>query len=95
MGEIEKGGHLKSQNISIENYPRNTSIEKSHTGSVKISLFRMKKFEINKLMQYDTFFQWSVFEMSHFDSIKAKKLFNHFLPPKILLQHHLTPKNLV
>jgi hypothetical protein len=25
-------------------------------------------------------------------ALKQKKLFNHYLPPKILLQHHLTPK---
>jgi hypothetical protein len=57
MSEIEKVGDLESRNLSIENHLRNTGIEKSHIGLVKISLFRMKKFEINELIQYETFFQ--------------------------------------
>jgi hypothetical protein len=48
MGEIEKVGDLKSQNLGIKNHLRNSSIEKSPIGSVKISPFRMKKFEINE-----------------------------------------------
>jgi hypothetical protein len=47
IGEIEKVGNLKSQNLGIKNHLRNTGIEKSHISLVKISLFRMKKFEIN------------------------------------------------
>jgi hypothetical protein len=43
MGEIEKVGDLESQNLGIKNHLRNI-------GPVKISLFRMKKFEINKLI---------------------------------------------
>ncbi len=74
MGEIEKVGNLESQNLSIKNHLRNTGIEKSHIGSVKISPFKMKKFKINELIQYKTFFQQSIFEMSHFDNIKAKNL---------------------
>ena len=67
MGEIEKGGDLESQNLGIKNCSRNTGIEKSHIGLVKISPFRMKKFEINEVIQYESFFQQSVIEMSHFD----------------------------
>jgi hypothetical protein len=67
MGEIEKVGNRESQNLGIKNHLRNTGIKKSHIGSVKISSFRMKKFEINELIQYETFFQQSVIEMSHFD----------------------------
>jgi hypothetical protein len=74
MGEIEKVGDLKSQNLNIKNHSRNTGIEKSHIGSVKISLFRMEKFEINKPIRNKTFFQQSVFEMSSFDIVKAKNL---------------------
>jgi hypothetical protein len=48
MGEIEKVCNLKSQNLSIKNCSRNTGIEKSLIGLVKISPFRMKKFEINE-----------------------------------------------
>ncbi len=73
MGEIEKVGDLKSQNLSIKNPSRNASIKKSHIGSVKISLVAMKKFELNKPIQYETFFQQPVFKMSHFDIVKAKK----------------------
>jgi len=73
MCEIEKVGDLKSQNLSIKNPSRNASIKKFHIGSVKISPFAMKKFQINKLVQYETFFQQSVFKMSHFDIVKAKK----------------------
>ncbi len=72
MSEIEKAGDLESRSLSIKNGLRNTGIKKSHIGSVKISLFRMKKFEINELIQHKTFFQLSVFEMSHFDIVKAK-----------------------
>ncbi len=56
MGKIEKVGDLESQNLSIKNNSRNTGIEKSHIALVKISPFRMKKFEINKPIQYETFF---------------------------------------
>jgi hypothetical protein len=42
MGEIEKVGDLKSQNLAIENCSRNTGIQKSHIGSVKISPLRKK-----------------------------------------------------
>ncbi len=42
--EIE---NLKSRDLSIENLLRNACIEKSDISSIKISLFRMKKFEIN------------------------------------------------
>jgi hypothetical protein len=57
MGEMEKIGNLKYQNHGIKNHLRNTCIEKSHIGLIKISPFRMKKFEINELIQYETFFQ--------------------------------------
>ena len=50
IGEIEKVGNLESQNLGIKNHLRNTGIEKSHISLIKISLFRMKKFEINKLI---------------------------------------------
>ncbi len=50
MGEIEKVGNLKSENVSIENHLRITGIEKSCIRSVKISPFSMKKFEINELI---------------------------------------------
>jgi hypothetical protein len=73
MCEIEKVGDLKSQNLSIKNPSRNASIKKFHFGLVKISPFRMKKFETNELIQYETFFQQSVFKMSRFDIVKAKK----------------------
>ncbi len=48
MGKIEKVGDLESQNLSIKNCLRNTGIDKSTIGLVKISPFSMKKFEINK-----------------------------------------------
>ncbi len=80
MGEIEKVGYLESQNLSIKNNSRNTVIKKSRIDLVKISPFRMKKFEINKLIQYETFFQQSVF-----DIIKAKMSFKHCLTPKNLV----------
>ncbi len=73
MGEIEK--KVQSQ-ISKSRYQKNkffSGIEKSHIVLVKISLFRMKKFEINEPIQYKTFFQQSALEMSHFDILKAKK----------------------
>jgi hypothetical protein len=57
MGDIEKVGNLESQNLCIKNCSRNTGIEKSHIGSVKISPFRMKKFKINKPIQSETFSQ--------------------------------------
>jgi hypothetical protein len=57
MGKIEKVGDLESQNLGIKNCSRNTGIEKNRIGSVKISPFRMKKFEINEPIQYKTFFQ--------------------------------------
>jgi hypothetical protein len=38
----------------------------------KNSLLKMKRFEINKLIRYETFFQQSV-KMSHFDIVKAKE----------------------
>ncbi len=85
MGEIEKVGYLESQNLSIKNNSRNTGIKKSRIGLVKISPFRMKKFEINKSIQYETFFQQSVFKMSLFDIIKAKMSFKHCLTPKNLV----------
>jgi hypothetical protein len=69
MGGIEKVGDLKSQNLGIKNGLRNSGIEKSLIALVKISLFRLKKFEIKELIQYKTFFQQSVFKMSHFDII--------------------------
>jgi len=53
MGEIEKVGNLASQ------YQK--SFEKSHISLVKIYPFRMKKFDINELIQDETFFQRSVF----------------------------------
>jgi len=48
ISEIEKVGDLKYQNLGIKNHLRNSGIEKSPIGSVKISPFRMKKFEINE-----------------------------------------------
>jgi len=36
-------------------------------------LFRVKKFEINEPIRYETFSQQSVFKMSYFDIIQAKK----------------------
>jgi hypothetical protein len=74
MGEIEKVAILKSLNLCIKNCSRNTSMKKSHTSLVKISPFRMKKFEVNEPIQYETFYQQSVLEMSHFYIIKAKKI---------------------
>ncbi len=74
MSEIEKVSNLKYQNLSIKNCSRNTNIKKFHIGSVKISQFRMIKFEISKPIQNETFFHSSVFEMSHFDIVKAKNL---------------------
>jgi hypothetical protein len=56
MGEIEKVGDLKFCNLGIKNCSRNTGIEKSRISLVKISPFRMKKFEINEPIQYETFF---------------------------------------
>jgi hypothetical protein len=50
MGEIEKVGDLEYQNLGIKNCSRETSIEKSHIGSVKISPLRIEKFEINELI---------------------------------------------
>ncbi len=73
MCEIEKVGDLKSQNISIKNHLINASIKKSHIGLVKISLVAMKKFQLKKLIQYETFFQQPVFKMSRFDFVIAKK----------------------
>ena len=67
MGKIEKVGDFESKNLGIKNHLRNTGIKKSRIGPVKISSFRMKKFEINELIQYESFFQQSVIEMSHFD----------------------------
>jgi hypothetical protein len=69
--------------ISISEIICNISI--SQIGLFKISPFRMEKFEINEQMQNETFLQKPVFEMSHFDIIKAKNL----------ILHHLRPKNLV
>ena len=69
MGKIGKVG-----NLDIENYLQYLTIKKSCISSFKISPFRMKKFEINELIRYKTFFQRSDFEMSHFDIIKAKNL---------------------
>jgi hypothetical protein len=57
IGEIKKVGNLKSRYLSIKNSLRNTGIEKSCIGLVKISPFTMKKFVINELIQYKTFFQ--------------------------------------
>jgi hypothetical protein len=54
MGEIEKKHDLESQ-ISKRNFFF-SCIEKSHIILVKISPFRMKKFEINEPV-YETFFQ--------------------------------------
>ncbi len=50
MGEIEKAGNLESGNLGIQNCLRNTGIEKSHIGVVKISSLIMKKFKIYKLI---------------------------------------------
>ncbi len=50
------------------------------------NLFKMKKFEINKPIRYETFFLRSLFKMSGFDIVKAKKSF---------FMYHLTPKNLL
>jgi hypothetical protein len=74
MGEIEKAGNLESQNLGNKNCLRNTGFEKTHIGSVKIYLFRMKKFKFNELIWNKTLSQWSVFEMSHFDIVKVKNL---------------------
>ncbi len=57
MGGIEKVDDIESRSLSIKNGLRNTGIKNYHIGLVKISLLRMKKFEINKLIQYETFFQ--------------------------------------
>ncbi len=57
MGEIEKVGDLEDQNLNIKNCLRNTGIDKSTIVLVKISPFRMMKFEINKPIQYEIFFQ--------------------------------------
>ncbi len=54
--------------------------------------FRMKKFQINELIWYKTFLQWSVFDMSHLTSFKQKISFSHRLSKKIPFQHCLTPK---
>ncbi len=67
MNEIEKVGNLKYQNLDIKNNSRNTGIEKSCISSVKISMFRMEKFNIIELIWNETFFQQSVFEMCCFD----------------------------
>jgi hypothetical protein len=74
MGEIEKVGNLKYQNLGNKNGSRNISMEKSHISLVKISPFRMAKFEINEWTQYETFFQQSVIKMFHFDIVSAKNL---------------------
>jgi len=67
MGEIQK----KAQSwISKSQYLKNiifSGIEKSRIILVKISLFRMKKFEINKPIRHKIIFQQYVFEMFHFD----------------------------
>jgi hypothetical protein len=52
---------------------RNTGIEKSLIGLVKISPFKMKKFEINEPIRYKILFQQSVFEISQYDNVEAKK----------------------
>ncbi len=62
MGENEKVGELESRKLGIKNHPKNTGIKKSHFVWVKISQFRMKKFDINEPIQYETFFLQSVFE---------------------------------
>jgi len=74
IGEIEKVGDIKSQNLNIGNHSQHLNIEKYYIGSFKISLFRMKKFQNNKLILYKTFFQWFAFEMSHFDILNAKNI---------------------
>jgi hypothetical protein len=63
MGEIEK---TMISNIEKKNF---SSIEKSHIVLVKIFSFRMKKFEINEMIRYETFFQQSIFDMSDVDIV--------------------------
>ncbi len=67
MDEIEKRHDHESQNFDIKTKNNFSGIEKSRIILLKISPFRMKKLEINGLIRYETFFQRSVFEMSHFD----------------------------
>ncbi len=74
MGQIGKVRDLEYQNLNIRNHLQYLNIEKSHIDWFKIFPFRMEKFEINELMQNETFLQKSVLEMSHFDIIKAKNL---------------------
>jgi hypothetical protein len=71
---LKKVGDLKSRNLYIKNCSRNANIKKSHISLVKISPFRMEKFEINESIQNETFFQRLVFEMSRFAIVKAKNL---------------------
>ncbi len=50
MGEIKKVGDLESQNLYIGNHSEYLDIKKSCISSFKISLTRMEKFKINKLI---------------------------------------------
>jgi hypothetical protein len=68
MGEIEKRHDLKTRKLDIEKKIF-SSIEKSCMVLFKTSPFRIKNFQINELVRYETFFQQSVFEMSHFDIV--------------------------
>jgi hypothetical protein len=57
MGKIEKVGNLESQNLSIEKHLKIPILRNIISVLIKISPFRMKKFEINEMIQYETFFQ--------------------------------------
>jgi hypothetical protein len=57
MGEIEKRHILESQNLDIRKINFSPESRNLISFLVKISLFRMKKFEISKPIQYETFFQ--------------------------------------
>jgi hypothetical protein len=69
MGFIEKTeiSNLKYQKQKLFPVSQNLIV------LVKISPFRMKKFEINEPIRYETFSQQSVFKMFHFDIVQAKK----------------------
>ncbi len=73
MAEIEKVGNLKSWNLRYQKlFQKYLYWEISYWLSQNFSV-QDEKFEINELIQYKTFFQRSVFEMSRSDIVKAKK----------------------
>jgi hypothetical protein len=85
MGEIEKVGDLESRNLNIKNYLRNTGIEECHIGLVKISPFRMEKFEINEPIQNEPFSNEPFSRYLILISLKQKMSFKHCLTPKNLI----------